>query len=165
VPFSFVQLLGLNFVLGREHHIHYCKNSFGDGHMLCDLWIATKMTDGLLRNKSKCADSLSPKNKFGALSNDLVDSITLITSWLFLSFQYVIICYSWSNFASRDNGFLPFSFWWQWNLRMQKGPHMDIVWEMITSNTQDIGSIDCLVPSCFLLLKRLSKWEEWKHIV
>jgi len=86
-----------------------------------------------------------------------VVSITLITSWLFLSLQYVIICYSWSNFASRDNGFFPFSFWWQWNFRMQKGPHMDLVWEMITNTTKDIGSIDCLVPSCFLLLKRLSK--------
>jgi hypothetical protein len=37
VPFFFAQFLGLNFVLGREHLIHYCNNSIGDGHMLCDL--------------------------------------------------------------------------------------------------------------------------------
>ncbi len=86
-------------------------------------------------------------------------SITLITSWLFLSVQYVIICYCWSYFASRDNGFLPFSFWWWlpslFNLLALQSP---LMWPTLWRKC--LGSIDYLVLSCFFIIKKVIKIEK-----
>ncbi len=99
--FFFVQLLGLEFCCGKDHFIHYRNNPIGD--RICfvtyechkdDQWDFEKEIKVFWFFKAhriKLVPSLYRLVR--NLDNDVMGSITLKTSLLFMNLQYAIICY------------------------------------------------------------------------
>jgi hypothetical protein len=71
---SLFKFLG-GIILWREYFINCYKTSFCCGGMLCDLWIITMMTSGLLREKL-WSHSLQPiEYRFGILEKSVIHPV------------------------------------------------------------------------------------------